>query len=85
MTIEEADAIKKNFNDTQGSVNRLKPLGLTGQSQIEAVDLLNKKRELQKTIDTAKEKAVVQEEIDQIEGSCRRKKINWSSKNWLGT
>lgn len=67
MTIEEADAVKKNFNDTQGSVNRLKPLGLTGQSQIEAVDLLNKKRELQKTIDTAKEKAVVQEEIDQIE------------------
>ncbi|MBC8399010.1 MAG: hypothetical protein H8E16_18165, partial [Flavobacteriales bacterium] len=67
MTIEEADAIKKNFNDTQGSVNRLKPLGLTDQSQIEAVDLLYKKRELQKTIDTAKEKAVVQEEIDQIE------------------
>ena len=67
ITIEESDAIKKNFNDTQGSVNRLKPLGLTGKSQVEAVDLLNKKRELQKTIDTAKEKAVVQEEIDQIE------------------
>ena len=67
MTIEQSDAIKKNFNDTQGSVNRLKRLGLTGESQVQAVELLNKKRELQITIDAAKEKAVVETEIQQIE------------------
>ena len=49
MTIEEANAIKKNFNAaTQGAANRLKPLGLTGQAQIEAVELLNRKRETTK-------------------------------------
>ena len=44
ITIEESDAIKKNFAATQGAANRLKPLGLTGQAQIEAVELLKEKR-----------------------------------------
>lgn len=67
MTIEESDAIKKNFAATQGAANRLKPLGLTGQAQIEAVELLKEKDRLQKIVNTAKEKAVVDSELSQIE------------------
>ena len=67
MTIEESDAVKKNFAATQGAANRLKPLGLTGQAQIEAVELLKEKDRLQKIVNTAKEKAVVDSELSQIE------------------
>ena len=67
MTIEESNAIKKNFAATQGAANRLKPLGLTGQAQIEAVELLKEKDRLQKIVNTAKEKAVVDSELSQIE------------------
>ena len=74
MTIEESNAIKKNFAATQGAANRLKPLGLTGQSQIEAIELLKEKDRLQKIVNTAKEKAVVDNELSQIEGINERLK-----------
>ena len=66
ITIEESDNIKNNFSETQGAVNRLKPLGLTGDAQIKAVELLKEKIVLQKTIDTVKEGAAVENETEQI-------------------
>jgi len=66
ITIEESDNIKNNFSETQGAINRLKPLGLTGDAQIKAVELLKEKIVLQKTIDTVKEGAAVENETEQI-------------------
>ena len=72
MTIEKSKEIKKNFAKTQGAANRLKPLGLQGDVKIEAVELLKEKARLQSIVDTAKEKAVVDSELSQIEGVNER-------------
>ena len=47
MTIEKSEEIRKNFAATQGAANRLKVLGLTGQSKVDAVELLKEKTELE--------------------------------------
>ena len=67
ITIEKSKEIKKNFIATQGAANKLKPLGLQGDAKIEAVELLKEKTRLQNIVDTAKEKAVVESELSQIE------------------
>ena len=67
LTQDEADNVLKDFYNTQGVVNRIKPLGFSETMENEAVDLLTQKDKLQKIVNTAKEKAIVDTELSEIE------------------
>lgn len=70
MTTDEADAIRTNFRNTQGTINRLKAIGFAESDYSKAIELAKEKKELQDKIKevgdpvlTEKEKARI-EEID---------------------
>jgi hypothetical protein len=70
MTTDEADAIRINFRNTQGTINRLKAIGFAESDYSKAIELAKEKKELQDKIKevgdpvlTEKEKARI-EEID---------------------
>ena len=69
LTIEKSEEIKKNFYQTQGSANKIKMLGITGDAKVEAVELLTEKSRLQNIVDAATKdgKALVESELSQIE------------------
>ena len=69
LTIEKSEEIKKNFYQTQGSANKIKMLGITGDAKVEAVELLTEKSRLQNIVDAADKdgKALVEGELSQIE------------------
>ena len=50
ITIDESKAIKKRFIDIQGSVNQLKPLGISIENQPALVDLMIEQKNLKNTI-----------------------------------
>ena len=49
-TIEEANIVKERYRDIQGSVNKLKPLGISIENQPAMVDLMIEQKNLKNTI-----------------------------------
>tara|TARA_B100001057_G_scaffold447100_1_gene486316 strand:+ start:2608 stop:9120 length:6513 start_codon:yes stop_codon:yes gene_type:complete len=70
FTQEEGNNIKKNFRDTQGAVNRIKPLNFNTEQETKAVELLKEKQQLTNEIKEVDEKALTkpqQERVDAID------------------
>ena len=70
FTQEEGNNIKNNFRDTQGAVNRIKPLNFNTEQETKAVELLKEKQQLVNEIKEVNEKALTkpqQERVDAID------------------
>ena len=67
VTQNQADAILKNFYNTQGTTNRVKSLGIDGSLQTEAINLLKEKEVLDKAIKRGKSKPLADVKIGQVE------------------
>ncbi len=66
ITQEQADNTKKNFRETQGAVNSLKPLKLNDQEKSKAVELIKEKKKLLQTIKEVGEPALTEKESQRI-------------------
>ncbi len=66
ITQEQANETKKNFLETQGAVNRIKPLKLNEQDQAQAIELIKEKQNLQKEIKQVDEAALTQTQSERI-------------------
>jgi hypothetical protein len=66
ITQEQANQTKKNFLETQGAVNRIKPLKLNEQDQAQAIELIKEKQNLQKEIKQVDEAALTQTQSERI-------------------
>ena len=74
ITQEQADNTKKNFIETQGAVNKLKPLNLNEKVQADAVNLIKEKTNLQNEIKQVDEPSLTEaqaERIKEIDNSLR--------------
>ena len=67
VTQNQADAILKNFYNTQGTTNRVKSLGIDGPLQTEAINLLKEKEVLEKAIKRGKSKPLADVKLGQVE------------------
>ena len=75
ITQEQADNTKKNFIETQGAVNKLKPLNLNEKVQADAVNLIKEKTNLQNEIKQVDEPSLTEaqvERIKEIDNSLRK-------------
>lgn len=66
ITKEKGDEIKLNFRETQGTVNRLKPLDIVDANLDETVDLVKEKTELQQKIKQVDEAALTEAESERV-------------------
>ncbi len=66
ITKEKGDEIKLNFRETQGTVNRLKPLDIVDANFNETVDLVKEKTELQQKIKQVDEAALTEAESERV-------------------
>ena len=67
FTQEEGDNIKRNFRDTQGAVNRIKPLNFNPKQETKAVELLKEKQQLLNEIKEVNEKALTQPQQERVD------------------
>lgn len=67
FTQEEGNNIKKNFRDTQGAVNRIKPLNFNTEQETKAVELLKEKQQLVNEIKEVDEKALTQPQQERVD------------------
>jgi hypothetical protein len=67
VTQNQANAILKNFYNTQGTTNRVKSLGIDGSLQTEAINLLKEKEVLEKAIKRGKSKPLADVKLGQVE------------------
>ena len=65
-TPEEADAVALNFRETQGAVNKIKPLKLSTEDQAIAVQLMKEKKQLSNEIKQVGEPSLTIEQSDRI-------------------
>ena len=66
ITQEQGDAIKLNFRETQGAVNRIKPLNFNTEQETKAVELLKEKQQLLNEIKEVDEKALTQPQQERV-------------------
>ena len=66
MTTNQADVIKKNFRDVQGSTNRIKNLNLTDTQKVEAIEKLNRLDVLEKSVKQVNNKALSTPQVEEI-------------------
>ena len=66
ITQEQANKTKKNFLETQGAVNRIKPLKLNEQDQAQAIELIKEKQNLQKEIKQVNEASLTETQSERI-------------------
>ena len=66
ITQEQANETKKNFLETQGAVNRIKPLKLNEQDQAQAIELIKEKQNLQKEIKQVNEASLTETQSERI-------------------
>ena len=65
-TIEEANIVKERYRDIQGSVNKLKPLGINIENQPAMVDLMIEQKNLKNTIKQADNSSLTKAESDRL-------------------
>ncbi len=66
MTTNQADIIKKNFRDIQGSTNRVKNLDLTDTQKVEAIEKLNRLDVLEESVKQVNNKALSTPQVEEI-------------------
>jgi len=66
ITQEQANETKKNFLETQGAANRIKPLKLNEKDQAQAIELIKEKQNLQKEIKQVDEAALTETQSKRI-------------------
>ena len=65
-TIEEANIVKERYRNIQGSVNKLKPLGISIENQPAMVDLMIEQKNLKNTIKQADNSSLTKAESDRL-------------------
>ena len=66
ITSEQADKIKTNAAETQGILNRIKPLNLTENNEIKVVELQKEKAKLNSEIKRVNDKALTTPQIERV-------------------
>ena len=66
MTTDEADAIRINFRDTQGTINRLKAVGFAESDYGKAIELAKEKQELEQKIKEVNDPVLTETEKERI-------------------
>ena len=67
ITKEQGDAIKNNFRKTQGTVNQVKSLNLSENTEVEVVELQKEKLKLQAQIKEVNDKALTGTQLERVE------------------
>ncbi len=67
ITKEEGDAIKKNFRKTQGTVNQVKSLNLTEDTEVKVVELQKEKSSLEAQIKEVNDKALTGTQSERVD------------------
>jgi len=67
ITKEEGDAIKKNFIKTQGTVNQVKSLNLTEDTEVKVVELQKEKSSLEAQIKEVNDKALTGTQSERVD------------------